>query len=100
MKQFKHETIIINKETWKFLHNYHRTSQGFSELKDESLERIWGKHQWRNKGANSKTHPITEDEIRIDKDSFSIPWKTIKSLIVDNGFDYREDGFIAEGIHI
>ena len=100
MKKFSNDTIIVNKETWKFLKNYNRTSQGFSEMSDESLERFWNRLQWRNGGANSKTHPIAEDEIRIDRDTFSIRWDTIREFITDNGFAYREDGYIVVGINI
>lgn len=100
MKKFESNTIIINKETWKFLRNYDRTSQGFSELSEESLERIWGKILFRNGGANSKIHPIADEEIRINRDTFTVPWSAIGEFIADNGFTYREDGFVEVGINI
>lgn len=99
MREFKNETIIVNKETWIFLRNYERTTQGFAELTERQIERIWSM-VYRNGGADPKTHPIAEDEVRIDKDTFGIRWSTIRSLITDNGFTYREDGFVVEGIYI
>lgn len=98
MNEFRHETIIINKETWKFLWNYERKIGGCSELTDESLEIVWGYYVNRNHGANSKTYLIAEDEVRIHKDTFGIPLNTIKALIIDNGFSYREDEFIVKGL--
>ena len=100
MRNFKSETIIIKKDTWKVVRNYDRTRQGFSELSDDALEKSWSKLQWRNGGANPMIYPIANDEIRISKDSFTMSMDTIKSLLTSNGFDYRVDGFIVEGIDI
>ena len=69
MKEFKHETIIITKEAWKFLQNHYRLSRGFSKMKDEWLESMW-KKAFKNGGANPKTHPVSKNEIRIEHGSF------------------------------
>lgn len=99
MREFKHDTIIVNKETWIFIYNYERTREGFPELTERQIERIWNM-AYRNGGANSKTHPIAEDEIRIDRDTFSIRWDSIREFITDNGFEYREDGCVVVGINL
>ena len=98
--QFKNETIIINKETWIFLRNYERTIDGYPELTERQIERVWNGMSIKNRGANPKTHPIADNEIRVDRDSFELKWDAIRSLITDNGFTYREDGFVAEGVYI
>lgn len=101
MKAFAHETIIIGKEAWKFMWNFERKKGGFKPLNEEQLERLWLRIQdFRNRGANPKTHPIKKGEIRIDKDSFNIKWDVVKQTIVDNGFEYRQDGFVAEGTYL
>ena len=99
MKEFKHETMVITKEAWKFLRNADRAKGGYSALTDEQLEKVWGKIAFRNGGAWSKTHPIAENEIRVENDT----WNTFrieeaKQKLTENGFDYRQDGFVAEGI--
>jgi hypothetical protein len=99
MKEFKHETMVITKDAWKFLENNYRTSRGFSEAKDEWLEKMWNR-AFRNCGANPATHPIGENEIRIEHGSFLMRIDEIKILLTDNGFGYRQDGFIQEGINL
>lgn len=99
VKEFKHETLIVKKEGWRFLQNYYRTSRGFQELKDEWLEKMW-ERAFKNGGANPKTHPISEDEIRIERDSFLMKIEEVKLLLSKNGFSYRQDGFIQEGMNI
>lgn len=99
MREFKHETIIATKEAWKFLENYYRTSRGFKEAKDEWLEKMWAK-KFRNGGANPKTHPIGENEVRIEHSDFLMKIEEIKSVLKDNGFSYRQDGFIQEGMNL
>ena len=99
MREFKHETVVIEKDAWKFLENYYRISQGYSEAKDEWLEKIW-KRKFRNGGANPKTHPISENEVRVEHSDYLMGLDKIKSLLKDNGFDYRQDGFIQEGINV
>ena len=101
MKEFKHETMVITKEAWKFLRNADRVKGGYSELKDEQLEKVWSKIYFKNGGAYSKTHPIAENEIRVENDS----WNTFrieeaKQKLTENGFAYRQDGFVAEGINL
>ncbi len=101
MKTFKHETIIINKETWKFMRNLERRRGGFKLLNEEQLEKLWLKlKDFRNQGANPKTHPIDKNEIRVDKDSFNMKWDYVKQIIIDNGFEYRQDGFVVEGMYM
>lgn len=101
MKEFKHETMVITKEAWKFLRNADRVKGGYSTLTDEQLEKVWGKIAFRNGGAWSKTHPIAENEIRVENDS----WNTMriedaKAILTENGFEYRQDGFVQEGINL
>lgn len=101
MKEFKHETMVITKEAWKFLRNADRVKGGYSELKDEQLEKVWGKIAFKNGGAWSKTHPIAEDEIRVENGSWStFRIEEAKTILAENGFGYRQDGFIAEGINL
>ena len=99
MKEVKLETIIINKEAWKFLRNKNRTTQGFTALTDEQLEKAWSKMRFRNQGASNQTYPINENEIRLMRDSFSLRWDNIKDMLNDEGFGYREDGFVQEAIY-
>ena len=99
MKTFKDETIIISKEAWLFLQKYNRTSRGYPEHSAKWLERLWN-DGFRNAGANPKTHPINDNEIRIYRDCFGISWDKIKTVLIDNGFSYRDDGYIIEGISI
>lgn len=96
----KHETIIIKKEAWKFLRNLDRTTRGYSELSDEALERSWSKFIMRNGGANSITHPIGDDEIRIDKGSFGISWNRVISVCYENDFEWRKDGYMMTEINL
>ena len=99
MKEVKLETIIINKEAWKFLRNKNRTTQGFIALTDEQLEKAWNKMRFRNQGASNQTYPINENEVRLTRDSFSLRWDNIKDMLNDEGFGYREDGFVQEAIY-
>jgi hypothetical protein len=99
MKEFKHETMVITKEAWKFLENHYRTSRGFSEAKEEWLEKQWNR-AFKNGGANPATHPIAENEIRVEHGSFLMSLDDIKSTLKSNGFEYRQDGFIMEGFNI
>lgn len=100
MKTFKHETLIISKEAWFFLNHYDRTSRGYRDCTNEWLERVWSSQLIRNNGANPETHPIADDEIRIDREYFHISWDKIKTVLTDNGFTYRDDGFIVNGFNI
>ena len=101
MKQFKRETIIIDKEAWRFLWNFERQQGGFKLLDEEQLDKIWQRiGDFRNRGANPAKHPIGDGEIRIDKDSFNMKWDAVKQILSDNGFKYRKDGFIAEGAYL
>ena len=101
MKKFNHETIIVEKSGWEFLWNTDRVDRGFEPLSQERLDDVWNRRCVnKNRGANPKTHPIAENEIRIDKDTFSIKWETVKSLLKDNGYKYRQDGYIVEGIYL
>lgn len=99
MKEVKLETIIINKEAWKFLRNKNRTTQGFIALTDEQLEKAWNKMRFRNQSASNQTYPINENEVRLTRDSFSLRWDNIKDMLNDEGFGYREDGFVQEAIY-
>ena len=99
MREVKLETIIISKEAWKFIQNKNRTMQGFTALNDEQLEKSWNRIKMKNLCANSKTYPIKENEIRIDRDCVSIRFEMIKSILNNEGFSYREDGFIQEAIY-
>lgn len=99
MREVKLETIIISKEAWKFLRNKNRTMQGFTALTDEQLGKAWSEIRFRNDGASYETYPIKENEVRIEKDTFSIRWDNIKDMLKDNGFDYRTDGFVLNAIY-
>ena len=100
MKKFEHETIIINKEAWKFMWNFERKLGGFKPCTDAYLNKIWSKMCFRNRGANPATHPIADDEIRLDRDSFRMNIKNLKHTLADNGYEFRQDGFIAEGFYL
>ena len=99
MREVKLETIIISKEAWKFLRNKNKTMQGFTALNDEHLEKCWNRIRLKNLGANTQTYPVEENEIRIDRDCVSIRFELVKSILNNEGFSYREDGFIQEAIH-
>lgn len=98
MREYKHETIIIDRKGWEFLRNISRTLRGFNPLSQEQLDKIWNSNQYRNNGANLTTHPIAENEIRISPDSFSMQWDKVKKLLNDNGFKQRQDGYVIEGV--
>ena len=100
MRKFKYETIIITKAAWKFMWNYEREKHGFKPCTDEALDRIWVRIAFRNGGANSKTHPISDDEIRVDPDSFNLGFMNVKRTLTENGFTFREDGFAEVGINL
>jgi hypothetical protein len=100
MKEYRHETIIIDRKGWEFLRNTNRTLQGFKALSQEQLDKVWNSNRYRNNGANPKTHPIAENEIRICPDSFSIKWDKVKKLLNDNGFKQRQDGYEIDGIYL
>lgn len=89
----KLETIIITKDAWKFLRNKSRTMKGYSILSEEALNKCLSQVKLLNDGANPETHPINDNEIRIDKECFSIELDKIKNLLNENGFGYRQDGF-------
>ena len=98
MREFKHETIIIEKEGWEFIKNLSRTLGGFKPLSQEQLDRIWKRDDFKN-GAGKK-YPITENEIRINPDSFGIRWDKVKALLKENGFKIRQDGYEIEGVYL
>ena len=101
MKSYVHETIIITKSAWKFLRNHFRLTNGYSKLRDEQLEKIWNStKRYRNLGANPQTHPISDNEMRIEDGDFLCEFSEIKKLLRYNGFGYREDGFVVSGIDI
>ena len=76
-----------------------RTQFGRKPCSNEFLEYQW-RTCFRNGGANPKTHPIAEDEIRVCKDSFNLSLEEIKVKLEDYGFTYREDGYCEEGLYI
>ena len=100
MKQFKHETIIISKEAWEFMKNFEREVHGYRIFNREWLDKLWSRMYCRNGGANPATHPIKEDEVRVDRDSFNIRFENVKSELTAHGFNYRSDGFVAEGFYL
>ena len=99
-REYKNETLIITGEAWKFLTRHSAASRGFKNLTDERLDRLWDKHDFRNGGASRKTNPISDNEVRISRDSFAIKWDGIKQLLEDNGFSYRDDGFCENGCYL
>lgn len=98
-RNFKHETIILTKEVWVMAKNFDRTQRGYKPLSESFVERIWNQC-FRNGGANPATHPIAENEIRVDRDTFYLDLEQIKAMIYNAGFSWREDGFIQEGIYV
>ena len=101
MKTFAYETIIINKSAWKFLKNYDRQRGGFKKLSDEQLNNFWNKIDiFKNRGANPATHPIKANEVRIDRDTFNMKLDMVKQVLEENGFKYRQDGFVSHGMNV
>lgn len=100
MKEFKHETIIIEKKGWQFLRQQNRINAGCTPLSQEQLEKAWDRIKYRNSGANPDTHPIAENEIRISPDSFGMRWDNVKFLLKENGFKQRQDGYEIEGFYL
>lgn len=98
MREFKHETIIIEKDAWQFLKNKSVTERGFKPLSQEQLDRIWSRDDFKNEAG--KKYPITDNEIRISPNTFAIRWDRVKSSLEENGFKYRQDGYEIEGISL
>lgn len=99
MREFKNETIIITKEAWCFLKNENRKKAGCAPLNEEQLEKCWGR-MYRNNGANYEQYPIADNEIRIERDSFNFRLEQVIEMLTENGYTFRQDGFIAEGIYV
>lgn len=99
MSNFKHETIILTKEAYRFAKDFERAEHGRKPLSETFFQHIWTQG-FRNGGANPATHPIGENEIRVDRDSFGFSLARVKSALAANGFEWREDGFIQEGFYI
>lgn len=93
-------TLIITHEAWKHLRNIERQRDGRCPLTSERLDNILNQIRFKNGGANSKTHPIAPNEIRVSRDSFSIDIPALKSILDANGFAYREDGFSEVGFSL
>ena len=99
MKEFKHETIITTREGWEHLEKCYREKVGCKMPSPEFLERSW-KMAFRNLGANPATLPIAENEIRVEHGSFCMAIEEIKNFLENGGFEYRQDGFVAEGFDL
>ena len=99
-REYRNETLIITGDAWKFLRRYSAVSRGFKNPTDEQLDKWWDKYDFRNGGASRKTNPISDNEVRISRDSFAIKWDSIKKLLEENGFSYRDDGFCEEGCYL
>ena len=99
MRKFTSETIILTKEAWVLIKNWERASHGYKKLPDSFVEHVWAQ-AFRNGGANSATHPISDNEIRVSRDSFSISLEEVKAELEKAGYGYRQDGFIEEGFDI
>ncbi len=101
MANYTHETIIITKEAWKFLRNLDRKIGNFRPVTDEMHERTWSNLISRNYCANPASHPISDNEVRIHPNSFErIAWDEMKNTLIEGGFGYRDDGFVAKGMYI
>lgn len=98
-RNFTSETIILTKEAWIAAKNYDRTQRGYKPLSEAFIERTWNQC-FRNSGANPATHPIAENEIRVDRDSFYLDLEHIKAMLVNAGLSWREDGYMVEGIYL
>ena len=55
---------------------------------------------FRNLGANPATHPIEENEIRVEHGNFCMTIEEVKSALTRGKFDFRQDGFVAEGFNL
>ena len=100
MKNFTSETIIVSKEAWKYLWNVERQRDGRAPISDDRLNAIWDRISFHNGGANPATHPIGKNEHRVDRDTFAISIPSVKSILDEKGFEYRQDGFVVEGIYM
>lgn len=98
MRKFTSETIILTKEAWVLIKNWERVSHGYKKLSDTFIDRVWSQC-FRNGGANPATHPISDNEIRVDRESFSISLEEVKAELEKAGYGYRQDGFIVEGFN-
>lgn len=94
-----YSTIIISFEAWKFLRNEDRRKANVPLLSDELLQKSWNRMKFRNQGAGS-SYPISENEIRIYKDSTLFDLESVKDMLIKNGFTFREDGFILDCIEL
>ena len=100
MRTWTSETIIVNQTAWKFLKNWDRTRRDYTALSDEALDKSWNRDEFKNGGASRKTHPIADNEIRIDGGSFAARLEVVKAILIENGFEFRQDGFVEEGIYL
>ena len=100
IREFKNPTLIIEKDAFLFLVNQNRLAVGCTALPPDKLEQRWTRMRHRNGGASQEKHPITENEVRISKDSFNFSLEVIKSVLPAKGFTFREDGFIEEGCYM
>lgn len=96
-RNYTSETLILSKKAWHFAKWFDRTQTGRKPLSNYWFEYTWNSC-FRNGGANPATHPIADDEIRVDRNNFSLSLEEIKAGLTDYGFTYRQDGFITEGI--
>ena len=99
MKEFRNETIILTKEAWVLARNFDRTQRGYKPMSNTFIERVWTQG-FRNGGANPTTHPISDNEIRVDRDTFCLDLEHIKAMLQNAGYTWREDGFVATGIYL
>lgn len=91
MKEFIHDTILIDKESYFYLRNNFRVAKGFKPLSIEALERIWKRLTYGNDDT---------EHYRIDIDTFGYRLETIKILLIDNGYDFIDDGIKNHGFYL
>ena len=109
VKEFKVKTLVLKKEAWFALRNYERMKNKYHVIPHEAMERMFNRSTMRNLGANSKTHPIADDEIRIIPSEYEMPVDEVMFFLeVLNGLAkeagkgpvFRDDGFEQEGINL
>lgn len=100
MKEVRLETLIITKDAWIFLRQKQRQKYNCKQLTDEQIAKDFDRLRFRNHGANSKTHPIADNEVRITRDSFCFSLEDIKTLLDIMNFEVRNDGFVVNCLYV
>lgn len=91
VRTFKHDSLLVNKESYCYIKQYNRKRRGYGPLSEESLDRLWKRIHCKEQN---------ETLARIDKDTFSISMEQVKELLTSAGLTYIDDGKKVEGFYL